>query len=316
MKTKNYLPVLACICILCLKAQDVQEKTDYGALAIEASKSWVGISYVDDRMVGHKLDVFLPKIGEGPFPVVATIYGSAWFSNNSKGDCFKDGFGQALLSNGFAVVSINHRSSKEAQWPAQLQDVKAAIRFIRGNAEAFGLDTSFLGITGYSSGGHLSAMAGTTNTIKEQMAEDLSINLEGSLGDYTEFSSAVHAVVDWFGPTDFLLMDECGSSFSHDEATSPESTLIGGPIQDHKKETALANPLMYINDKTPPFLIFHGNKDPFVPHCQSEVLHAELKKQGVSSELIIVDEGGHGPGVMIAPYYVKMIDFLKKIQTN
>ena len=142
----------------------------------------------------------------------------------------------------------------------------------------------------------------------------LEIDLEGNLGNHLDQPSAVNAVVDWFGPTDFLMMDECGSSFSHNEATSPESTLIGGAIQEHKKETALANPLMYINDKTPPFLIFHGNKDPLVPHCQSEVLHAELENQGVPSELIIVDEGGHGPGVMIEPYYAAMINFFKKIQ--
>lgn len=314
MKIKKYLFVLACLHIVSLAAQDTQNKVDYGTLAIEAAKSWVGISYVDDRKVGHKLDVFLPKTGSAPYPVVLTIYGSAWFSNSSKGDCFKDGFGQALLSNGFAVVSINHRSSKEAQWPAQLHDVKASIRFIRGNAEAFGLDTSFVGVTGFSSGGHLSAMAGTTNYLQEETVKDLSIEVEGSLGNFTEFSSHVDAVVDWFGPTNFLLMDDCGSSFSHNEATSPESTLIGGAIQDHKKETALANPMNYINDKTPPFLIFHGNKDPLVPHCQSEVLHAALKKHGIPSELVIVDEGAHGPGVMIGPYFARMIDFFKKVQ--
>lgn len=316
MEIKKYLFVLGCLSLFSLKGQEQHDKVDYGVLAIEASKSWSGLSYVDDRSVGHKLDVFLPKTGSAPYPVVLTIYGSAWFSNSSKGDCFKDGFGQVLLSNGFAVVSINHRSSREAQWPAQLHDVKAAIRFIRANAESFYLDTSFIGITGYSSGGHLAAMAGVTSTIENAEVGGLEIDLEGNLGNHLDQPSAVNAVVDWFGPTDFLMMDECGSSFSHNEATSPESTLIGGAIQEHKKETALANPVNYISEKIPPFLILHGNKDPLVPHCQSEVLHAELENQGVPSELIIVDEGGHGPGVMIAPYYDKMIGFFKEVQGN
>ncbi|GGD73516.1 alpha/beta hydrolase [Emticicia aquatilis] len=288
-----------------------QPKPDYTKSAIEASKSWIDIDYAGDNIIGHKLDIFLPKEGKAPFPVVVTIYGSAWFSNSSKGTCFNDGLGQTLLKNGFAVVSINHRSSRDAIWPAQIHDAKAAIRFIRANASEFSLDTSFLGITGFSSGGHLSTMAGVTSRIKSTTINNLPIDLEGNIGKSLSESSHVDAVVDWFGPTDFLIMDACGSSFSHNEAKSPESTLVGGAIQENKDKVALANPMSYVSKNTPPFLIFHGTKDPLVPHCESEKLYEKLQKEEVKSELVIVEGGGHGPGVMIDKYYAQMIAFLK-----
>lgn len=288
-----------------------QPKVDYSKSAIEASKSWIDIDYAGDGIIGHKLDIFLPKEGKAPFPVVITIYGSAWFSNSSKSTCFNDGLGQTLLKNGFAVVSINHRSSRDAIWPAQIHDVKAAIRFIRGNASVFSLDTSFLGATGFSSGGHLSTMAGVTSNLKATTINNLPIDLEGNVGKFTSESSHVDAIVDWFGPTDFLLMDACGSSFSHNDSKSPESTLIGGAIQENKEKVALANPISYVSKNTPPFLIFHGTKDPLVPHCESEKLYEKLQKEGVKSELVIIEGGGHGPGVMIDKYYTQMIEFFK-----
>ena len=279
--------------------------------AIESSKYWLDVDYVGDGIIGHRLDIHLPPKGKAPFPIVVVVYGSAFFSNSSKANTFKEGIGQRLLQSGFAVVSINHRSSKDSIFPAQIQDVKAAIRFVRANAAKFSMNNAFIGIAGWSSGGHLSALTGTTNTTKKDKINDLDIDIEGKLGQYTTTSSQVNAVVDWFGPTDFLTMDKCGSTMNHDDIKSPESSLIGGAIQDNKAKTALANPITYVNKQNPPFLTFHGDKDPLVPHCQSEKLYEKLQKEGVKSELIIVKDGGHGPGVMIDMYYDKMIAFFK-----
>jgi acetyl esterase/lipase len=276
---------------------------------IKSSKAWIDLDYVGDGHIGHKLDVFLPAEGEGPFPVIITIYGSAWFSNSSKANCFKDDFGQTLLKNGYAVVSMNHRSSRYAVWPAQIHDVKAAIRFVRANASHFSIDPGFIGISGYSSGGHLSAMAGVSSGIESFGLNGQSILLDNKQGEYPDESSHVDAVVDWFGPTDFLIMDSCGSSFSHDKADSPESTVIGGPIQENKEKVALANPITFVNKSNPPMLLIHGDKDPLVPHCQSEKLHEAQQKAGAEARLIIVPKGGHGPGVMIEKYYQEMIEF-------
>jgi acetyl esterase/lipase len=288
-------------------AQPVE--TDVLKRAIQSSKYWLDVDYVGDGFVGHRLDIHLPAKGKAPYPVVMAIYGSAFFSNSSKANVFNDGLGQKLLEAGFAVVSINHRSSRDAIFPAQLQDVKAAIRFVRANSQKYYLDNSFIGITGWSSGGHLSSLAGTTNNIRTDKIQGLAIDIEGNLGNVTQTSSHVNAVVDWFGPTDFLIMDQCGSTMSHNDVKSPESILIGGAIQENPDKCALASPISYVNKSNPPFLIFHGDKDPLVPHCQSEKLFDKLQSNGVKSELVIIPGGQHGPGVMIDKYYDKAITF-------
>ena len=290
---------------------EAQPPTNFSKTAIQSSRYWIDVDYVGDRITGHFLDIHLPTTAKAPFPIVICIYGSAWYSNNSKATTFYNGLGQRLLKEGFAVVSINHRSSSDSKFPAQLQDVKAAIRFIRANSDTFSLDSNFIGVTGFSSGGHLSALTGTTNNTKKETINGLNVDIEGSLGRFTSSSSKVNAVVDWFGPTDFLIMDTCGSQMKHNDARSPESALIGGPIQENKEKVALANPISYVDKLDPPFLIIHGDKDPLVPYCESERLHGKLQKEGVASEFIMVPGGGHGPGVMVDKYYDRMVAFFK-----
>lgn len=286
----------------------------YEKQSINASRYWLDIDYVGDGIIGHKLDIHLPSDRTGPFPVVLAIYGSAWFSNSSKANVFKEGLGQTLLNEGYAVVNINHRSSRDAIFPAQIHDVKAAIRFLRGNCTQFNLDTSFLAVTGWSSGGHLAAMTGVTSGLPTASIQNSAIDLEGSLGDYTGYESTVDAVVDWFGPTDFLVMDECGSSFSHDGAESPESSLVGGPIQENQLSCAMANPISYVSRISPPMIIFHGDEDPLVPLCQSERLQMALEMAGIQNEFFRIKGGAHGPGVLIEKYYREMLRFLNEVR--
>ncbi len=278
---------------------------------VETGKKWLDIDYAGDGIIGHKLDIHLPKNGKAPFPAVICIYGSAFFSNSSKATVFESGIGQALLDAGFAVISINHRSSRDAIFPAQIQDVKTAIRYIRTNAGKYDLKKEKIGITGWSSGGHLSSMAGTTGNLKTGEYKDFKVDLVGADPKYAEQSDAVQAVVDWFGPTDFLRMDSCGSTMNHNDAKSPESILVGGLIQENKEKTRLADPAFYAIKDNPPFLIFHGDKDPLVPFCESEYFYNELKSKGVSTSFEPVAGGGHGPGVMIDKYFVMMVDFFK-----
>ena len=247
------------------------------------------------------MDIYLPGLDKENYPVIITIYGSAWKSNRSKaGNYIKEKLIKPLLDSGFAVASINHRSSSDAAFPAQIHDVKASIRFIRANADKYNFDQNFIGITGSSSGGHLSAMAGTTSHVNL---------MNGNVGNHTNFDSHVDAVVDWFGPTNFLIMDECGSRITHNNPDSPESLLIGNPIQDYKKDVMLANPITYINKRTPPFLIIHGMLDLTVPPCQSKVLHEALKENNLESNLILIKDGKHGPLVFTKKYIDLMTDF-------
>ncbi len=286
------------------------------ALGQHYSQSWQDINYAADTMVYHNMDIYLPLEEKESYPVVITIYGSAWLSNNSKG-ADMEGIGKTLLDAGFAVVMPNHRASWDALFPAQVQDIKAVIRYIRANAEKFNIDTTFVGITGSSSGGNLAAMAGTTRNINAFTLGNHSIDIEGAIGQYTAHSSSVDAVVAWFPPTNMLVMDSCGGTdFIHNDAKSPASLYIGGPIQENKEKTLMASPTSYINANTPPFLIFHGNNDRVVPHCQSELLHNALQNAGVQSQLLIVEGGHHGPGVHVDEYLGMMASFFMEQADN
>jgi acetyl esterase/lipase len=268
------------------------------------------VNYTGDTMKYHMLDIYLPQVEKPTYPVVISIYGSAWFGNDLKGNDLAT-LGSVLLDAGFAVVTPNHRSSTDAKFPAQIHDIKAVIRFIRANAGNYQIDTSFVGITGSSSGGHLAALAGTSGYVKQYTVGSATIDLEGDVGGYTTFGSSVDAVVDWFGPTNFLVMDSCGSSLVHNASNSPESSLIGGPIQDNKDKCALADPITYVDANDPPFLILHGDADPLVPHCESEMLFDALQKANVPSQFFLVPDAQHGPGLFEEKYFKMMVDFFK-----
>jgi acetyl esterase/lipase len=275
------------------------------------SKSWKDLDYAGDNMVYHRMDVYLPETVRPSYPAVIIIYGSAFLSNDAKQAAFKT-LGKPLLKSGFAVIAVNHRSSRDSVFPAQINDIKAAVRFIQANGTSYQIDTAFIGVTGYSSGGHLSAFTGTSGSVRKFTVNSASADIEGKVGKFTAFSSSVDAVVDWFGPTAFQLMDSCGSQMTHNAADSPESLLIGGPIQENGDKCALADPITYVDAKDPPFLILHGDADPLVPFCQSRKLFEELQKHNVPSQFILVPKAGHGPGLFEERYFKVMTDFFVK----
>ncbi len=242
------------------------------------------------RTVGGKdltLDLYVPQMAKpgDRFPVVVWIHGGAWRSGSSKDRCPA----VPLVNRGFVVASINYRLSSEAIFPAQIHDCKAAIRWLRANAGRFPIDPDRIGVWGASAGGHLAALLGTSGGGKE---------LEGG-PDNLAHSSRVQAVCDYFGPTDFLKMNDEPGETDHNAADSPESALIGGPIQKNPEKVAQANPITYASADDPPFLILHGDQDRTVPLSQSQLLNDALKRVGVKVLLGIVKGQGHGftPGV-------------------
>lgn len=275
-------------------------KSDIGAI------NYLDIDYVGDGIEGHKLDIALPDSSATPHKVVVVIYGSAWFMDNAKAMAMMS-LGQPLLDKGFAVVSINHRGSPAAKYPAQINDVKAAIRFIRANADKYGLDPSFIGITGFSSGGHLSALAGATNGVKEYTVGDVTLDIEGTLGDYAGTSSDVDAVVDWFGPIDMAHMtDDCSG---YKDANSPEAVLLGCTPSEHPELVALMNPATYLDRNDPMFLVIHGDSDGTVPYCQSVNFADDIKAVNRLEEFITVPGGDHGPGTFNDATFARMANF-------
>lgn len=235
--------------------------------------------YVPGGHERQKLDLYLPKDGTN-LPLIINIHGGA-FRMGSK----EQGVPLEYLAQGFAVASINYRLSQHAIFPAQIEDCKAAVRWLRAHAGEYRLDPKRFASWGSSAGGHLAAMLGTTGDTKE-------FDKGGNLDQ----SSRVQAVVDYFGPTDFLQMDahRLPNGQLHDPADSPESQLVGGPIQENKNKTERANPITYVTSNAPPFLICHGDLDPLVPHHQSQLLEAALKKAGVFVTFYTVKGAGHG----------------------
>jgi acetyl esterase/lipase len=245
----------------------------------------------------NTLDLYLPGEGKAPRPLVIWIHGGAWRGGS------KDGGPQpalGLLGRGYAVASINYRLSQHAPFPAQIDDCKAAVRFLRANASKYDLDPDHFGVWGGSAGGHLVALLGTSGDVKD---------LEGD-GSNARISSRVQAVCDFFGPANLLTMAEQSgpeSTIQHDAPNSPESLLLGGPILERKEAARRASPVTYISKDDPPFLIVHGDKDNTVPVGQSKELHAALQKAGVDSTLMIIPGAGHGPGI-VTPESIRAVN--------
>ena len=266
------------------------------------------VDYVGDGIEAHQMDIYLPEKKQDKYKVIVAIYGSAWFSNNMKGMTYFS-LGKPLTDAGFAVACINHRSSGDAKFPAQINDVKAAIRFLRANAAKYQLDTSFIGITGFSSGGHLASMAGVTNGMKTRTVGTTTVDIEGTLGNCLSFSSDVDAVADWFGPVDMARMNNCEKV---NDEKSPEAALIGGAPADMPDMISLISHITYVKEKGPRFIVFHGEADNVVPHCQGVYFSEELKKAGRLETFVSVPEGQHGPVTFNENSFKQMTDFFLK----
>ncbi len=227
-----------------------------------------------------KLDLRVPTAHPG-CPLVVFIHGGGW-TGGDKSHCPAWG----ALDLGFAVASISYRFAQEAPWPAQIHDCKAAIRWLRNHAKDYGYDGARIGVWGQSAGGHLAAMLGTTGDVQE---------LEGSVGETTG-SSRVQAVIDWFGPADFLVKP--GEDWRQRLATFPDSSplvrLMGGRDAITAEKLRSASPVAFASADDPPFLIMHGGKDGLVPIEQSRSLDATLRKAGVRSQLVEFPDDGHG----------------------
>jgi acetyl esterase/lipase len=232
----------------------------------------------------QKLDIYLPETGDGPFPVILSIHGGA-FMGCDKSDAQVMPMLEGLKRN-YAVVAINYRLSWEAIFPALVQDAKAAVRWIRAQAGKYPFDPERIAAWGGSAGGYQSLMLGSSAGISG--LEDLSLG-------YPQQRCDVQAVVSWYGPTDFLMMDEQLAAsgmlpppgFRHNESNSPESLLLGQTITEIPEQVEAAIPETYIHPGVPPFLLQHGTKDAVVPVQQSIEFAAKLKHVPGDIEVVL-----------------------------
>jgi len=251
----------------------------------------------------QKLDIYLPDTGNGPFPVIVSIHGGG-FEMGDKADGQVNAMLEGL-KRGYAVVSVNYRLSGEAVFPAQIQDVKAAIRFLRANAKTYKLNPDKMASWGGSAGGHLAALLGTTG--------DVATFDDPTLGN-ARYSSRVQAVVDWFGPIRFDQMDaqfqaSGNGRASHSAATSPESRLLGKAVTQAPELVKRASPATYISKNDPPFFLEHGTADPMVPTEQSKNFYAELVKVLGEDKvaLTLLEGAGHGGPQFETPENLKKV---------
>lgn len=228
---------------------------------------------VDDKEL--LLDIVKPKeTSEIPMPVIVFVHGGGW----TKGD--KKGGDRKLIpfaEKGYFCVSINYRLAPESKFPAQIEDCKCAIRFLKANSKKYNINPEKIGVWGTSAGGHLVSLLGTTGNIDKY----------NESGGWYGYSSKVSAVCDWFGPTDFLS--------SHSERSGLRGKfLLSENVKERRKLMKEASPVYYVSKESPPFLIMHGGKDTIVPFKQSEILYSKLKEKGVDVTLIKLKEAGHG----------------------
>lgn len=231
------------------------------------------------------LDLYKPTGKDNPYLLV-WVHGGAWRSGSKE----KPPLG--LLSAGYAIASIDFRQSTEAPFPAQIHDIKAAIRFLRGNAKKYGYRPDKIVIAGSSSGGHLVALVGTTNNDNYY---------EGAEGNFLKESSSVQGIIDFYGPTNFLTILHQSTPHGISVRVPALELLLGKPVEQVPQLAKKASPVFQIDANDPPILIVHGDQDNQVPVNQSLELMAAYRKAGLSWQLEIVPGAGHGDGV----YYTK-----------
>ncbi len=219
------------------------------------------------------LNLYRPEEVSGPLPVIVWIHGGGW-RRGRKEQCPA----VALVQDGFAVASIDYRLSSAAPFPAQIEDCKAAVRWLRANASTYHLDADQIGAWGMSAGGHLAALLGTSGGVPE---------LEGD-GDNMQYSSRVQAVCDVAGPADLPAMPNLGA-----KRIAAIEGLLGGPLEKNKVKAIAASPIHYVSKDDPPFLIVHGERDRVVPVEQSQHFYEALQNAGVNATLKILPEVGH-----------------------
>ncbi len=268
-------------------------------------KKYLDLAYAQDSKA-QTLDIFIPE-GEGPFPAVMLIHGGGFkFGDKSS----EYSLAKYLLAHGYVAVTINYRLSGEAKFPAAVHDCKAALRFLRGNAQRYAIQEDKIATWGASAGGNLSAMMGTS------AGDDFA---DGQLGDFPTKSTRIQACIDWFGPINFAQMIPEAQVLGFKEGfdVAIESAYLGADASDPKQAHLVkqANPSSYIDKNDPPFYVQAGDQDANIPYLQSKHFSDTLAKvlgdDKVTFELI---QGGKHGGAKFTKEenLAKILTFLDK----
>ncbi|HET9564260.1 MAG TPA: alpha/beta hydrolase [Mycobacterium sp.] len=275
--------------------------------AAEGVRVIAGVAYAEiPRIRPLELDLYLPAEASALVPVVVFLHGGGWQlgSRHSAGPPYAEWSPnpfERVAQAGIAVASVDYRLTGEAQWPAQLYDAKAAVRWLRARSDEIGIDATRIAAWGESAGGHLAELLGLTGA-----------DLDGETGIVGP-SSAVVAVAAWYAPSDLATVAEDIDSMADD---SREALLVGAPLHTVPDRVAQASPLSHVRAGAPPFLLLHGRDDQFIPCSQSERLCDALQQAGNSVELKTYSGADHmwrGAPEVPADALDRTIDFLRRM---
>jgi acetyl esterase/lipase len=245
------------------------------------------VPYVENGHARQRLNIYLPDgLGEGPFPLIIWIHGGAW-KYGSKENCPV----LPWVQKGYVVASINYRLSQDAKFPAQIEDCKAAVCWLKQKALKYKIDSSRIVAWGDSAGGHLASLLGTADDMPEwENGQPASC-------------SRVRVVIDWFGRADLTRV--CTDPAM---AASPVAILLGGGGEKMAKLARKASPIFHVTRGDPPFLIMHGDRDDTVPLQQSLAFAKTLQEAGVTVRLVVLKGAGHGGSDFFQSEQMKIID--------
>jgi acetyl esterase/lipase len=243
-----------------------------------------------------RLDLYTPESGAAA-PLIVWVHGGAWENGNKSAMPLA-----AIVERGFAVASVDFSPASKAPFPAQVHEIKAAIRFLRAQAKQFGYDASRIAIAGASSGAHLAAVVGTSNDHGE---------LEGTLGSHRGESSDVHAIVSYFAATNLTTILAQSTPFGLNIREPAVKRLLGAAPKDAEPLARLASPVFQVDRSDPPLLLFHGDQDPQMPINQSHELEGAYEQQGLQADFVVVHGAAHGGAAFYSPENVdRVVTFL------
>ena len=247
-----------------------------------------------------KLDLYFPETESTVSPpLVVWIHGGAWRSGSKSNPPIL-----YLLKENFAIASIDYRLSTQAEFPALIHDCKAAIRWLRANQQKYGYNSCKIAVAGSSAGGHIVALMGATNGSEYH---------EGSVGGFLNESSDVQAVIDYYGPTNFLSILHQSTPHGLSVRVPALQLLLGSQPKTNPSLAKLASPVEFVDENDPPLLMLHGDQDPQVPINQSHELHHQYLLHNLDVDFQVVHGGKHGGPIFHSPHFQeKIISFLNQ----
>jgi acetyl esterase/lipase len=262
------------------------------------TKRLLNVPYTADVLCERQqLDIIYPDGSIGPYRVIVAVHGGGWMTGDKQSESLAPLF--EVVNQGYALITVNYRLSGDAPWPAQLHDLKAAMRFLRANGDMYRLNTDKIVVWGVSTGGHLAMMLAATNNQVE--FEDLSMGNEN-------YSSSVQGVVSWCGASDLAELSEA--------STVTANRLLGVDVKKERARTLQASPLFHVSEEFPPLLLVHGTEDKFISYRQSvNMLHkVNIATGDLRAELVTFEGGEHCGPMMKSSYNVlNNLDFVDKI---